>query len=704
MFVRELNIPVRSIKGIGERKALKLCEAGIIDIAAVLTRFPKDYEDRSRSVPLIDYNKQRNICTVAQVIAHSTFRFKGELRTKIVIEDETARAVIPCFFKGDYLAKKLVVGDEYRISGHFERNKYGELQSTRIDFEEASITGASSKFGGILPVYYYSDNERNKLLRGTVLSALTLYANNIEDELPQEIIKSEALFSKSRALYALHFPQSMTELETARKTLVFEELFFLEIIVGRRRRRGAAPAQEYSASTTRTLQKKLESRLPFALTNGQRKAIDEINADIGCAVPMARLLQGDVGSGKTLVAFFAALAVIETGAQAALMAPTELLARQHAETAANLLEPLGLRVAFLTGNIKQTGRKPLLTALKNGEIDFIIGTHALFSRDVTYKKLALAIIDEQHRFGVTQRESILAKGNGVSLLMMSATPIPRTLAMTIFGDMDVSVIHDMPPGRKPVITHLARGENEMRVYEFVRDELNAGRQAYFVYPLIEQNDELALKDAESMQKRLSNEIFPQFSSELLHSRINEEEKRAIMRRFRLGETKILVATSVVEVGVDVPNASCMVIEHAERFGLSALHQLRGRVGRGTHQSYCFLIYAQKESIELAGTYAELLTNEERSREGKRLMVMLNETDGFAIAEEDLKFRGYGEITGTEQSGFMRLGIADPLRDLAALERARKLAFAILDEDPSLSLPQNSVIARVLQRSPPFLTA
>jgi len=465
--------------------------------------------------------------------------------------------------------------------------------------------------------------------------------------------------------------------------------------------------------------------------------VREINADMDSGYPMARLLQGDVGSGKTLVAFLACLKAIENNGQAALMAPTELLARQHAETAARFLEPLGLRIAFLSGNVKAGGRARLLSALAAGDIDLVAGTHALFSRDTVYKNLRLVVVDEQHRFGVTQRKAIMAKGEKPGLLMMSATPIPRTLALTVFGDLDVSVIRDMPPGRKPVKTHLARTSNAPKVYDFVRKELAAGRQAYFVYPLIEsqeQDDPGAgqrnsrtgkhgtvagqrgessgarhsssmlkdLKDAQSMAEILSKEIFPQYPVALIHSRLDEDEKQRTMDDFRKGVIRVLAATSVVEVGVDVPNATCMVVEHAERFGLAALHQLRGRVGRSDIQSYCFLIYSDQDvPPELTGMSPELINDGDRSREGKRLMVMLENNDGFVIAEKDLLFRGPGQIAGFQQSGYIALGIADPIRDADELERARNDAFAIYEKDPELENPDNRKIAEVFKRAPPF---
>ncbi|MCL2809824.1 MAG: ATP-dependent DNA helicase RecG, partial [Treponema sp.] len=476
-------------------------------------------------------------------------------------------------------------------------------------------------------------------------------------------------------------------------TLIYEELFYLEVLILRR----AIERKKYKNKILQNelhsnvlmdksfspLQQHLLERLPFSLTQGQLDAITDINQDICANIPMARLLQGDVGSGKTLVSFMAALRTIEGAGQAAIMAPTELLARQHAENAALVLEPLGIRIAFLTGNVKAAGRKELLKNLANGMINIIIGTHALFSKDVEYKNLKLVVIDEQHRFGVTQRSLIMTKGHSPDLLMMSATPIPRTLALTIFGDMDVSVIKDKPPGRKPIITHLAKESNEKKVYDYIRKELEKGRQAYFVYPLIADGDEI--KDAVSMMDRLSKKIFPGFKIALIHSKIPEEEKKQTMDSFRKGEIKILTATSVVEVGVDVPNATCMVIEHAERFGLSALHQLRGRVGRGQEQSYCFLVYSD-EYTEDAKT---------------RLLVMLENTDGFVIAEEDLKIRGPGLITGIEQSGYLSLGIANPVRDFEELKKARDDVLSILENDPDVLLENNQIIARVMKEAPPF---
>jgi len=683
MFLRSLSVPVTEISGIGASASQKLARLGIHTAADLLLHYPRDWEDREKIVPLKDYRSGK-ICTVVTVFAREWIGY-GRMKTlKIYIEDENTQAALVCFNR-PWLDKQLITGHKYMISGRFYY-KYGELQSTAFEAEPES---SGTSFGKILPVYPLTAGILQNNMRRFISSAIKKYAGDLENELPNEIMEKESLLSKTQAVKEIHFPTSADMLERAKKTFVYEELFYMEVMVLRRaiERKSKIKLElannESKNENISQLQQSLIERLSFSLTDGQKQAVTEINRDMSSNIPMARLLQGDVGCGKTLVSFLAALRAVEEKGQAAIMAPTELLARQHAENAARLLEPLGVSIAFLTGNIKAQGRKELLKNLADGTINIIAGTHALFSKDVEYKNLKLVVIDEQHRFGVTQRSLIMAKGQEAGLLMMSATPIPRTLALTVFGDMDVTVIKDMPAGRKPVITHLAKESNEQKVYDFVRKELEKGRQAYFVYPLIEGGDEI--KDAVSMAQRLGKEIFPKQKTALIHSKLPEDEKKQIMDDFRKGKIKILAATSVVEVGVDVPNAACMVIEHAERFGLSALHQLRGRVGRGEEQSYCFLVYS-----------------DDLTEEGKtRLKVMLENSDGFVIAEEDLKLRGPGQIAGTEQSGYLVLGIADPIRDMETLERARNDVFSILENDPDLLLENNRVIARVLEQASPF---
>jgi ATP-dependent DNA helicase RecG len=727
MFLRELTEPAGSLKGAGPETVRHLAGAAVRSVADLLLYYPRDWEDRVRAVPIAAFGKSP-VNTVVRVTGHEWIGAGGMRTVKIRVEDESGAASLVCYNR-PFLEKKLVAGKYYRLWGRFFY-KYGEIQASVFETEDASENAAG--FGRILPVYPLGSSLTQGLLRRLVKRALDRYAPSVEDELPGEITEREGLLAMKDAIRAVHFPLSMEELEKAKRTIIYGELFYLEIMVGKRalerRTRGRTQAGSAAAGPPPTadsqpavslpagspdvflspLQRRLVERLPFALTAGQAAVTAEINRDMDGDWPMARLLQGDVGSGKTLVSFLAALKAVESGGQAVIMAPTELLARQHAENAARLLEPLGMRIAFLTGNVRAAGRSSLLAGLAGDGADITAGTHALFSRDVVYRDLRLVIIDEQHRFGVTQRSLVMAKGDHPHLLMMSATPIPRTLALTVFGDMDVSVIPDMPPGRKPVKTHLAREANEEKVYEFVRKELAAGRQAYFVYPLIGGEDGGdgeggGLKAASSMAERLSRTIFPEYTTALLHSKISEDEKQRIMSGFRRGDIRILAATSVVEVGVDVPNATCMVVEHAERFGLSALHQLRGRVGRGGEQAYCFLVYSQAppENEDRGG----LFTPENGSgltEDGKaRLRVMLENNDGFVIAEEDLRLRGPGQIAGTEQSGYLALGLADPVRDATELAKAREDAFALLERDPSLSGPGSAPAAEVLKCAPPF---
>ncbi len=680
MFLREIKRPVSQLPGIGPASAKTLASIGITTVGDLLAHYPREYEDRSRPVPLAEGYDGTPVNTEAEVLAHDWFGFGNRQTLKIHIEDESGRAALICFGR-NFLARKLVPGSRFRIYGVFQY-RFEELQCSAFDVEEAEKPPVL--FGRILPIYPLSGNLTQGILRKAIGEALRIYEGKIEDELPAHLLASRGLLPKEEAIAAIHYPAAIDRVPRARRTLVFEELFHLQLLVGRRamlRKSEAGPPRPAPTG----LQQRLLERLPFRLTPDQETVLGEIRRDTAAGAPMARLVQGDVGSGKTLVAFLAALPYIESGRQAAFMAPTELLARQHAANAARLLEPLGVRLAFLSGGIGDEGRRTLLASLSRGEIDLLVGTHALFTEDVAFRDLGLAIVDEQHRFGVAQRMALVGKGEQPDLLLMTATPIPRTLALTAFGDLDISTIRTMPEGRKPVITHLARHGNEGKVYEFIRKEVREGRQAYFVYPLIQQSEKLSLKDAETMFLRLRQDIFPGLRLGLIHSRVPEDEKRLTMELFVAGKIDILVATSVIEVGVDVPNASCMVVEHAERFGLPALHQLRGRVGRGTEQSYAFLVYGEN------------LTDD-----GKvRLKAMMDSCDGFRIAEEDLALRGPGELTGTRQSGYLRLSIADLGRDQDTLTEAREAAFALLGNDPGLLSPEHKPLREVLRRAPAF---
>ncbi|WP_428770200.1 ATP-dependent DNA helicase RecG [Treponema sp. HNW] len=728
MKLKEMEIPLTNISGIGPGLAKTFSRINVFTVADLLTYYPRDWEDRTQRRSLAEFSRGK-VHTAAAVIAHEWFGF-GRMKTlKIIITDGTERGALICFNR-PFLQKTLTVGSIISVNGTFSY-RYGEIQSSA--FEAAPLVKKSLAEwkdkplpdSRVFALYPLTAGLTQTQIRKAVSNALSEYAKGIEDEIPCHVRERHNLFSKQKAVYAIHKPENMEEALCAQKTLIFEELYlFQKKIIGRaaERRHGKYVSEQKKIYTKEELlpllsprQKQLAERLPFSLTKDQIASIALINADIDAAFVkpealsgaredsaqstapfyMARLLQGDVGSGKTLVAFFAALRTVDWGAQCALLAPTEILAKQHAENAARLMEPLiggdgkGVRTAFLTGNVKNRGRIPLLQALQEGSIDIIIGTHALFSKNVLYYNLRLVIIDEQHRFGVVQRGTIIDKGRSSavnqrqiksggaahtpSLLMMSATPIPQTLAHTVYGDLDLTTIKTVPDGRKPIRTFLTKQGNEARVYEAVLEELKKGRQAYFVYPRIEDAFEEdgaesengfaatgkpSLKSAEGMFAFLSRQVYPEFKCALIHSKTDDAEQSDILRLFGAGEIDVLVATSVVEVGVDAPNATAMVIEHAERFGLAALHQLRGRIGRGSEQSFCFLIYTERLS--------------ETGKE--RLKVMRESTDGFFIAEEDLRLRGPGEAAGIQQSGYLTLGIADPLRDRELAEAARREAL------------------------------
>ena len=689
MYLRELNQSVQELKGVGRSIAASYAALGIFSWSDLLLHFPRTYEDRNVPVPLIEALAGKTVNSIVTVLGHQYIGRQHNRTLKVLIRDESAAASLLCFGR-NFMHDMLKVGHRYYIYGQFSE-KYHELQCSIFEVEPYHENRPPVKFGKILPIYPLAGKLSQNILRRDISWLLRQHVAKLQNELPEYILERQQLLPKPEALRRIHFPHSLEAAEEARLSLAYEEFFYLQLIVRRRALKragsGKAPGSQRAVRHTEesSLAGRLVTSLPFRLTPDQHTVLNEITDDIVSPRPMARLIQGDVGSGKTLTAFIAALQVIETGGQSAFMAPTELLARQHAENAALLLEPLGVRLAYLTGSVQRSQRDNILRALIDGDIDMIIGTHALFSRDVRFQNLRLVIVDEQHRFGVLQRLALVNKGELPDLLLMTATPIPRTLAMTVFGDLDVSVIRTMPPGRKPVITHLASETSRKRVYDAVRVEFDRGHQAYFVYPRIEETGKSELRDAESMYRYLTEEIYPGIPAGLIHSRIGEDEKLQIMDRFRSGELRYLVSTSVVEVGVDIPNATCMVIEHAERFGLSGLHQLRGRVGRSTLQSYAFLIYSGELS--------------ESGRE--RLKVMRESHDGFDIAEKDLQIRGPGEMAGIRQSGFLRFAAADLILDHELLLTARSDVDALLAEDPGLLSVTHQMLREVLQQCPPF---
>jgi ATP-dependent DNA helicase RecG len=686
MFLAEQDQRVTELRGVGPVLAAHLARVGVATVRDLLLHLPRSYEDRRTPVRLEAAAGVGGKSYVEVAVVSLDHVGRGWRATpRAVVTDGETEAALLCFGRG-FLGRVFQPGRRFRVWGTFKPGRLGPESS---DFELESSSVPASAFGRVLPVYPLTEGLGQAAVRRAVRAALDAALPSLEDALPAGLRAARGQPTAAAALRAVHAPADPAEAEAGRRALAWEELFWFELSLMRRRLPRTATRAPRRLDTA--LRDAALSRLPFTLTADQTTVLAEIAADLGAAWPMARLLQGDVGSGKTLVALLSALLVTEGGAQVAFAAPTELLARQHAEIAARLLEPIGVRVAFLSGAVSGEPRQLLLAALAAGEIDILFGTHALFSRDVRFGRLGLVVVDEQHKFGVRQRMAMLAKGESPDLLLMTATPIPRTLALTAFGDLDVSTIRTMPPGRLPVITHLARQANAEKVYRRVREELDRGRQAYFVYPLIGDTasdapgDPAAVKDAETAFRQLRGEIYPGVEAALIHSRVPEEEKVRAMAGFAAGRVKVLAATSVVEVGVDVANAACMVVEHAERFGLSTLHQLRGRVGRGTAQSYAFLVYG-----------------DELTPEGvERLKIMKETTDGFRIAERDLRLRGPGELLGVRQSGFLRFRVADLARDADLLASARDEAHRILSEDPGFLRPEHAPIGRVLAGASPF---
>jgi ATP-dependent DNA helicase RecG len=694
MFIRELKQSVTTLHGVGKSAANGYEALSIRTLSDLLLLAPRAWEDRSTVMPLGKIREQPDgtyANTFVEVVSHSFFggRKAGKRTLKIIVRDISGegdgRLSLLCFGR-NFLEKTLRVGRRYYLYGAVTRHMT-ELQSSQFEMTPLPDDGSDPpNFGEILPIYPLAGALSQRIIRRDIRAVLA--ANRFDDELPQYLMDKYQLIDTDSAIRTWHYPHATADITAARRTLAFTELMYLQLVA--RRRTFSSPGDVRTVSerivlAAKALEETFVASLPFSLTADQRTVLQEIKRDLDAPVPMNRLLQGDVGSGKTLVAWISALHVIAGGQQVAFMAPTELLARQHAEHAAQLLEPLGVRIAFLTGSVKTKERKLLLEALAKGNIDILIGTHALFSKEVEFKSLRYIIIDEQHRFGVEQRMAMLNKGRTPDVLLMTATPIPRTLALTVFGDLNVSTIHTMPAGRLPIITHLVADKSRQRMYQAVGVEFERGHQAYFVYPRIDDSGESDLRDVTNMYEYLSETIYPGVPSALIHSKLPEEEKVDILLRFRTGQLRYLVSTSVVEVGIDIPNATCMVIEHADRFGLSALHQLRGRVGRSDIQSYCFLVYGDDLSDD-----AKL-----------RLKVMRESTDGFHIAEQDLLIRGPGEITGTKQSGFLRLHFASLTEDLPMIQAARTEADRILADDPGFILASNSVIRRVFAQAPPF---
>ena len=713
----ELSTPVQFIKGIGPRIAEALAGKGIVTVEDLLYYLPFRYEDRLNPRTVAELQPGEMASVIAEVRTSMLMRTR-----RMPIFEMTAgqgRSTLKClWFRGTYLEGKFKPGQVVALYGKVERSTFGRggLQMIQPQFEileDVAVPGADSgpelfeggakqitaqpvtapvatlETGRIVPIYEAIGKLTAKWFRHTIYRALQELGGEIEDYIPASARERMGMIPRREAFWQAHWPlpgESFADLQAARTPahlrLIFEELFFLELGMELKRRKFRQQTG-ISFQVDDRVREALKRILPFHPTAAQKRVLKEIADDMAASSPMRRLLQGDVGSGKTIVAFEAAIIAIENGYQVALMAPTEILATQHYLSARRILEPQGYRVVLLTGSLEQDRKRDVHRHIRKGNAQLVIGTHALLQEKVDYDRLGLVIVDEQHRFGVMQRMRLMKKNIEVKpdTLVMTATPIPRTLALTLYGDLDVSVIDELPPGRTPIVTRAVPDERAAEVWEFVRKIVKAGQQAYVVYPVIEDSEaDSELKAATRMYDELRKRELPELRIGLLHGRMSTDEKDETMRRFQAREIDVLVSTTEIEVGVDVPNASLMVIEHAERFGLSQLHQLRGRIGRGSAKSYCIL-----------------MTGKKISEEGQqRLDTMVATTDGFEIAEKDLELRGPGEFFGTKQAGMPTLRVANLIRDRKLLERARTEAQTVLKAEGGVSGAERTNTLKHLQ--------
>lgn len=681
-FVKDTRTPVKFIKGVGEVRSRQLAKLDINTVLDLMEHFPRAYIARKLNPSLRELKPGDNIALTAMISWVDERRTrKGKNLLEVGISDGRAAIVCSWFSYPQSFPGLFKPGAMLWVAGNLtEYNGQLQLMHPEVEFVDDSEELDFWKKREFLPVYRLSGDLTQKFLRRVVYSAFELFTSQIEENLPEELIAKRGFLPRKVALQKMHFSLHPEELDKVRKRFVYEEFFYSQLLWARHKRFHAQDVKGIRFENRRDLTSRLYRELPFKLTQAQKRVINEIFGDMCSDRQMSRLLQGDVGSGKTIVTLFAMLLAVENGFQAALMAPTEILADQHYGNITRLLKDFPLNVVLLKGG-SYKGKAQTKNAISTGEANLIIGTHALLQSDISFEKLGFVAVDEQHRFGVQQRATLARKDKHPDLLYLSATPIPRSLSLTVYGDLEVSIINELPPDRIPVKTLVRSNQKIDLVYREVAKELAAGSQVYVVCPLIEESDKMDLLDAQRMHNHLSTNIFPQYSCVLLHGKMPSREKDAIMLRFKAGEIRILVSTTVIEVGLDIPNASVMIVEHAERFGLAQLHQLRGRVGRGGQQAWCYLI----EHFPLSNVARE------------RLDTMAKTTDGFLIAEKDLHLRGPGEFFGTEQSGLPQFTFVNLVADQPVLKEAREDAFSIIAEDPFLEQEKNALIKKFYTR-------
>jgi ATP-dependent DNA helicase RecG len=674
---------VRYLKGVGPKFASLLAKAEIRTIEDLLYCVPRDYTDWSKIVPVSALRVGDRVTVVVKVISCDINR-RGRLQIFVAALEDDSGAVFARWFNQPYLKTVLQPGTKAVVSGEVRFDRFArriELINPAFEVMGEGDAAELVHAGRIVPEYSQIGELSGRRIRTLVRTALDRFADQLEEPLPESVLARRGLVGIQDAIARVHFPSSLESVFPGRERLAYEEFFLFQVIVALRKRRAAGSRGAVVMEWRAEEHARFLASIPFTLTGAQERVLAEIRADVARAEPMNRLLQGDVGSGKTVVAAAAMHHAAALGHQAAIMAPTEILTEQHYESMRTLLEPLGDRVVLLRGGMKESERSEALSLIESGEAQIVVGTHALIQEGTSFRDLAMAVVDEQHRFGVVQRAALRDKGRAPHVLVMTATPIPRTLALTVYGDLDVSILDELPPGRTPVATAIRDEAARARVYRFLRSEISEGKQVFIVYPLVEESEKMELAAATKMYEELKERTFKDASVGLVHGRMRPEEKDAVMEGFKSGEVDILVSTTVVEVGVDVPNATVMVIEHAERFGLAQLHQLRGRVGRGAHKSYCVLMVGPGASDD--------------ARE--RIQVLADTNDGFVIAEKDLELRGPGEFLGVRQHGLPRFSVADLSHDTRLLMQARDDAFEFVDGDGELASQDGQRVRAALER-------
>jgi len=660
-----LDADIQYLKGVGPKRALKLHKLNIFTVEELLNYFPVKYEDR-RAVKNIneicDQGKYLLKVRIFEKPKHSRIK-KNMSIIKAICKDDTGFITLT-FFNQDFLIDKLIVGEYYYVFGNV-KIAYGKLETTNPEIEQMN---KDWKAGNIMPVYGLTYGLSNNEITKLVKTALETYYEEIQNILPEEIIKKYRLTSKKNAVKALHFPSDNRKYSLAKRTIAFEKLLIMQLGLFNIKNNMSNESSDIKIRNA-GLSEKLLSAIPYKLTKAQLKVISEIKEDLKSQKTMNRLIQGDVGSGKTVVAVYAMLMAAGSGYQSSMMAPTEILALQHYETLKEFIKmaELDVNIEILTGSVKLKEKEEILNKLKSGEIDIIVGTHALIEDNVEFNNIGLVVTDEQHRFGVRQRAKLSNKGKAPHILIMTATPIPRTLALMIYGDLDISLIDEMPPGRQKVITSIVTDKEKTKAYDFIKNQVDNGRQAYIVAPLVDESEVLELNSAVEIYKELKSSYFSGYKLGLLHGKMSNSEKEEVINKFYKGRINVLISTTVVEVGVNVPNAVVMLVLNAERFGLAQLHQLRGRVGRGNYQSYCILV------------------NESKSKKSKDRMNILKRTNnGFIIAEEDLKIRGPGDFFGVRQHGLSKLEIQNIVNNVETVQQVQLLSKKLIEENPTLN--------------------